>query len=109
MSLHVIIAATVGVVVSYLFRYKVGDHFNFWQYVRYELAALVRGVVGAAGALLVWAYVPMVLGWVGVSIDWPVLDWKLAAVVGFAGRKIYELAPQAYTYVAAIFKKKLEP
>lgn len=109
MEWQIILAASIGVAVSYLFRYKVADHFNFWQYVRYELWALVRGVIGAGLALLAWTYVDTVLGWIGVSITWPPLDWKLAAVVGFAGRKIYELAPQAFTYVAAIFKRKLEP
>jgi choline-glycine betaine transporter len=107
MSWEIAIAALAGVVVSYLFRYKVGEPFSLGQYIRYELKAFFKGLIGAAVAIFAWAYVPTVLSWVGVSLDWPALDWKLAAVVGFAGRKLYEMAPQAFTYVAAVFKKKL--
>ena len=108
MSWQIIIAALVGVVVSYLFRYKVNDLYNFVEYVWFERKALIKGVVGAGLALLAWTYVSTVLGWFGVALEWPLLEWKLAAVVGFAGRKIFELAPQAFTYVAAMFKKKFE-
>jgi len=108
MSWQIIIAGLVGVVVSYLFRYKVNDLYNFVEYLFFEWKALAKGLVGAGLSLLAWTYVSTVLAWFGVALDWPLLEWKLAAVVGFAGRKIYELAPQAFTYVAAIFKKKFE-
>ena len=108
MSWQIIIAGLAGVFISYLFRYKVNDHYNFVEYQFFEWRALAKGLIGGGVAVLVWTYVSTVLAWFGVGIDWPPLDWKLAAVVGFAGRKIYELAPQAFTYVAAIFKKKFE-
>ena len=108
MSWQIIIAGLVGVIVSYLFRYKVNELYTFVEYLWFEWKALAKGVVGAGLALLAWTYVSTVLGWVGFEIEWPLLEWKLAAVVGFAGRKIYEIAPQAFTYAAAIFKKKFE-
>ena len=107
MEWQIILAALAGVIISYLFRYKVGEPFNLGEYIRYELKAFAKGLIGAAGAIFAWAYVPTVLSWIGISIDWPHLDWKLAAVVGFAGRKLYEMAPQAWTYALAVFKKKL--
>lgn len=108
MNWSIVIAGLAGVAISYLFRYRVNDHYNLIEYLWFEWRALVRGLVGAAVPILLWTHITTVLAWFGVAFEWPPLDWRLAVVVGFAGRKIYELAPQAFTYLAAIFKKRLE-
>jgi hypothetical protein len=102
------LAAAIGVFLSYAFRYRVEEVYNFFEYLYFEWWAFVKGAIGAAGVLLLWTYISTVLGWVGVSIEWPALDWKLAAVVGFAGRKIYEMAPQGFKYILNILGKKFQ-
>jgi hypothetical protein len=108
MSWQIILAAGIGVVVSYLFRYRVEMALNFIEYVVYEWRALLKGIVGAGAAVLLWPYVGTAMGWVGVSVEWPALSWELAAVVGFAGRKLFEMAPQAFKYVLDILGKKFQ-
>ena len=102
------LAAAIGIFLSYAFRYRVELTYNFFEYLLFEWPALLKGVVGAGGAILLWSYISTVLGWVGVSIEWPALSWELAAVVGFAGRKVYEMAPQGFKYVLNVFGKKFQ-
>ena len=108
MDWQIIMAGLVGVFIAYLYRFSTNDVYNFAEYLFFEWRALVTGIVGAGLALLAWAHVSTVLGWFGVNFEWPPLDWRLAAVVGFAGRHIYKLAPKTFNYIATIFKKKFE-
>ncbi len=104
----IILAAAIGIFLSYAFRYRVELTYNFAEYLLFEWRVFIKGAVGAAGVLLLWTYISTVLGWFGVAIEWPALDWKLAAVVGFAGRKIFDLAPQAGKYVMNMLGKKFQ-
>ena len=104
----IILAAAIGIVLSYAFRYRVEEVYNFVEYLVFEWRAFIKGVVGAVAVLLLWTYISTVLGWVGFAIEWPALDWKLAAVIGFAGRKIFDLAPQGFKYLKDIAGKKFQ-
>lgn len=109
MTWTIVIAAVAGVLAWYCFRYRVEEVLNFPEYFVLCWPALLTGVVGAGIPLLIWTHISTVLGWFGYAVEWPALDWMLAAVVGFAGRHIYKIAPQLYKYARDLAGKKLAP
>lgn len=106
MSWEIVIAAAAGVVAFYLFRYQAEQQLNFWEYIVCEWRALAKAAIGAGLTILLWTYISTVLGWVGVNITLPALEWKLAAAIGCLGRLIYKYAPNIVKAGLEIFGKR---
>lgn len=109
MSWEIIIAGLAGALLSYGFRYKADLSLNFVEYLLIEWKALTKGLVGGGAVILLWPHLGMMVNYLLTKpIEWPGLTWQIAAVIGFAGRKIFELAPRVFGYAAAVFGKRFE-
>ena len=108
MTWEIALATGIGVVAFYLFRYQAEKVLSPLEYVRYEWRALLKGAAGAGLTVLLWTYIPVVLGWVGIEIAWPTLDVKLAVAIGCLGKLIYKYAPNIVKAILERFGKRFQ-
>jgi hypothetical protein len=108
MTWQIILATGIGVVAFYLFRYQAERVLNPLEYIRYEWRALFKGAAGAGMTILLWTYIPTVLGWLGINIAWPTLRWDLAVAIGCLGKLIYKYAPNIVKAILERFGKKFQ-
>lgn len=115
-----VIAGLVGCFVYYVRRYDPKLAFGFTEYLRLELMALIKGLIGFGGVYVLWVYGEPLINCVldlagliipslkGVVIQLPPLYAPVWLIFGFAGKPIYDTVPRLFSYLAGFVKRRFE-
>lgn len=110
----------LGCVVYYLRRYDPRLPLRFDEYLRYELVALLQGVIGFLGVYIVWQWGQPLLdfAWNIATLFFPTLTGRgvelmplntpVCFVLGLTGRTVYVTIPRAVEYLKTIFRRRLD-